>query len=337
VRLEESGKLKKKIFTSPGLEPATFRLAAQCPNHYAQCLCIIPANSVCGCNANFRVKTAFCFQQNWILDVVQSNQTCIYTRIQLYFKGVVFRWLTFWLTNPYEWVKATVYISSSLCNSTRVLRSNNGHSFSAISSRSVLRLRRTEVGVKTRATTRNQSFFYMIHLETEEFCLMRHNAVYSTINQPMFRGNAASNFSESKKFRFLLHAGYSTVKMEAKCPSETLIDFQRAAWRYIPENGTLLKHRLKSQIHLEIVFNAGWITVTKSTDHFRSDGNASHLTSHLGWDHKKQSCLRNRPWRPIRLWDVKNPKLSRHSAHRWWSGCQPHASAALYFPETLLF
>jgi hypothetical protein len=27
---------------------------------------------------------------------------------------------------------------------------------------------------------------------------------------------------------------------------------------------------------------------------------------------------RNRPWRPIGLWDVKGPTLSRQSAHRWW-------------------
>jgi hypothetical protein len=26
----------------------------------------------------------------------------------------------------------------------------------------------------------------------------------------------------------------------------------------------------------------------------------------------------NRPWRPIGLWDVKDPTLSRQSAHRWW-------------------
>jgi hypothetical protein len=31
-----------------------------------------------------------------------------------------------------------------------------------------------------------------------------------------------------------------------------------------------------------------------------------------------QSYPRNRPWRPIRLWDVKDPTLPRQSAHRWW-------------------
>jgi hypothetical protein len=48
----------------------------------------------------------------------------------------------------------------------------------------------------------------------------------------------------------------------------------------------------------------------------------------------KLSC--NRPWRPIGLWDVKDPTLSRQSAHRWWQGCHPYAPAALYSLETLL-
>jgi hypothetical protein len=39
--------------------------------------------------------------------------------------------------------------------------------------------------------------------------------------------------------------------------------------------------------------------------------------------------------RPIGLGGVEDPTLSRQSAHRWRSGCQPYASAALYSPETL--
>jgi hypothetical protein len=52
---------------------------------------------------------------------------------------------------------------------------------------------------------------------------------------------------------------------------------------------------------------------------------------------KVKSGSRNRPWRPIGLRDVKDPTLSRQSAHRWRQGCQPHAPAALYSPETLFF
>jgi hypothetical protein len=36
------------------------------------------------------------------------------------------------------------------------------------------------------------------------------------------------------------------------------------------------------------------------------------------WDEvKKESYPSNRPWRPIWLWDVEGPTLSRQSAHRW--------------------
>jgi hypothetical protein len=38
----------------------------------------------------------------------------------------------------------------------------------------------------------------------------------------------------------------------------------------------------------------------------------------------------NKPWRPVGVWDVKDPTLSRQSAHRWPRGCQPYALAALY-------
>jgi hypothetical protein len=30
---------------------------------------------------------------------------------------------------------------------------------------------------------------------------------------------------------------------------------------------------------------------------------------------KKQNCPRNKPWRPVGLWDTEDPILSRHSAH----------------------
>jgi hypothetical protein len=44
---------------------------------------------------------------------------------------------------------------------------------------------------------------------------------------------------------------FSTPKMEAICPSETLVDFRRTTRRYIPEDGTLHNHHcenLKSYI-----------------------------------------------------------------------------------------
>jgi hypothetical protein len=51
----------------------------------------------------------------------------------------------------------------------------------------------------------------------------------------------------------------------------------------------------------------------------------------------KQSYLFNRVWRPIGLWDDKDPTLSRQSAHRWLQSCHPYEQAALYSPETLFF
>jgi hypothetical protein len=50
-----------------------------------------------------------------------------------------------------------------------------------------------------------------------------------------------------------------------------------------------------------------------------------------------QSYPRNRLSKPIGLWDVKDPTLSRKSAHRCRQGFQPYAPAALYSPETFFY
>jgi hypothetical protein len=42
-------------------------------------------------------------------------------------------------------------------------------------------------------------------------------------------------------FTLLSCSAYSTLKMEARFSSETLVDFQRITWRYIPEDSILLK------------------------------------------------------------------------------------------------
>jgi hypothetical protein len=47
----------------------------------------------------------------------------------------------------------------------------------------------------------------------------------------------------------------------------------------------------------------------------------------------KVNKFRNRPWRPVGLWDFKRSTISRQSAHRWRQCCQPYAPAALYSPE----
>jgi hypothetical protein len=50
----------------------------------------------------------------------------------------------------------------------------------------------------------------------------------------------------------------------------------------------------------------------------------------------KVKLSRNRPWRPIGLWDIEDPTLSRQSAHRWRHGCQPYTPADHYCPVTSL-
>jgi hypothetical protein len=51
----------------------------------------------------------------------------------------------------------------------------------------------------------------------------------------------------------------------------------------------------------------------------------------------KLKLFLNRLWRPIGLWDVEDPTLSRQLANGWHQCCQPYAPAALYSPETLFF
>jgi hypothetical protein len=51
---------------------------------------------------------------------------------------------------------------------------------------------------------------------------------------------------------------------------------------------------------------------------------------------KKVKLSRNRPWRPMWLWDVEAPTFARQLAHRWRWGCQPRAPAALYPPGIFL-
>jgi hypothetical protein len=52
---------------------------------------------------------------------------------------------------------------------------------------------------------------------------------------------------------------------------------------------------------------------------------------------KKYSYPCNRPWRPVRLWDVKHSTFSRQLAHRWQLCCQPYAPAALFTPRNITF
>jgi hypothetical protein len=56
--------------------------------------------------------------------------------------------------------------------------------------------------------------------------------------------------------------------------------------------------------------------------------------SRLCHDHK--ICLRNRPWRLVRLCNTDDPTLFRQSAHRWRWDCQAHSSVMLYSPDKFI-
>jgi hypothetical protein len=67
-----------------------------------------------------------------------------------------------------------------------------------------------------------------------EFYLLGYNAVYSVEIKLIFQRNMSP-----------LASG-STLKMEAKCSSETSVDFQRNILRYIPDDRTLHNHRCEN-------------------------------------------------------------------------------------------
>jgi hypothetical protein len=71
--------------------------------------------------------------------------------------------------------------------------------------------------------------------------------------------------------------------------------------------------------------------------HFDIQNNTDETWLFITLSNTVKSCPYNRPWRPIGLWDVKDPMLCRQSTHRWWQGCQPFAPAVLNSPETLFF
>jgi hypothetical protein len=68
---------------------------------------------------------------------------------------------------------------------------------------------------------------------------------------------------------------------------------------------------VNSILNLRVPWNAGKLSSGPTTDGVLSSAQL-HTVSKV-----KVKLSRNRPWRPIGLWDVKDPTLSRQSAHRW--------------------
>jgi hypothetical protein len=83
------------------------------------------------------------------------------------------------------------------------------------------------------------------------------------------------------------------------------------------------------------VYRAIYAIIMKSVENVYRN-NSEKRVAKLAPYYKKVSYPCNRPWRPIRLWDVEAPTFSRKLAHRWRSGCQPCALAALYPPGRFL-
>jgi hypothetical protein len=86
--------------------------------------------------------------------------------------------------------------------------------------------------------------------DCEDFCLLRHNAMYSVQNYMTFRRNISLPSPESKykpNNTSMKQVGMlvsclnysSSLGMEATCSSETSVDFQWISLRYIPEDRTL--------------------------------------------------------------------------------------------------
>jgi MoaA/NifB/PqqE/SkfB family radical SAM enzyme len=67
-------------------------------------------------------------------------------------------------------------------------------------------------------------------------------------------------------------------------------------------------------------------TSARSSAYWGSHSSAS-ISPRKFWD-KSYPC--NRPWRPIKLWDVEAPTFFNQSAHRSRWGCQPHVLVALH-------
>jgi hypothetical protein len=83
-------------------------------------------------------------------------------------------------------------------------------------------------------------------LFVEEYYLLRYNALLVEKPSDVSEKHTASIFGLPPASTLVSCSAYSTLKMEAICSSETLVDFQRTTQRYVPEGITLHNHRCEN-------------------------------------------------------------------------------------------
>jgi hypothetical protein len=137
-------------------------------------------------------------------------------------------------------------------------------------------------------------------------CLLGYNAVYPGESQPTLRRNIALNralLDTCLMFVFCLVYS-STLKMAAITSCETLVDFYRTTWWYMPEGTSFQSHRcenLRSRNHAIIkcvhfswtftyLFQVLGDRAATSTPHVQSEC-PSHDLGHLAGEHGSRIAL----------------------------------------------
>jgi hypothetical protein len=117
----------------------------------------------------------------------------------------------------------------------------------------------------------------LVKICVEEYDLMGYNAVQSVESQPTFRRNilppALTLLSCS--------AYFSTLKMEAICSSVTLVDFQWATQRYIPQDSTLHNHHCENLKSYKICVVSNILNVLHQDKFLQAKQLLSHLLQTL--------------------------------------------------------
>jgi hypothetical protein len=80
----------------------------------------------------------------------------------------------------------------------------------------------------------------------EEYYLLRYNALSVEKSFDVAEKHAASIFGLPPAFMPVACISYSTLKMEAICSSEKLVDFQWTTQHYVPQDITLHNHRCEN-------------------------------------------------------------------------------------------